>query len=77
MRHHTLDGRRTIPKVAAHQLLKVILNGIWVNNNAHGDKCVESKVKNLVAEKGDDPGRTQLKQRDWGQIVDRSKYWME
>lgn len=55
--------------MSSHQLLQVVLNGVGVNHNAHSDECVESKVKNLVAEKGDDPGRTQLKQSDLGQIA--------
>lgn len=47
----------------SHQLLQVILYRVRVNHNADGDQGVESKVKYLVAEKWDDPGGTQLKQR--------------
>lgn len=47
----------------SHQLLQVILYGVGVNHNADGYQGVESKVKYLVAEKWDDPGGTQLKQR--------------
>lgn len=47
----------------SHQLLQVILYRVWVNHNADSDQGVESKVKYLVAEKWDDPGGTQLKQR--------------
>lgn len=51
---------------APHQLLQVILDGIWVNHDAHSHQRVEGKVKDLVAEEGDDPSRTQLKERDLG-----------
>lgn len=47
----------------SHQLLQVILDRVWVNHNADGNQGVESKVKYLVAEKWNDPGSTQLKQR--------------
>lgn len=47
----------------SHQLLQVILYRVWVNHNADSDQGVESKVKYLVAEKWDDPGSTQLKER--------------
>lgn len=48
-------------RAAPHQLLQVILDGVGVDNDADGHQGVESKVKDLVAEKGDDPGSTQLK----------------
>lgn len=47
----------------SYQLLQVILYCVGVNHNADGDQGVESKVKYLVAEKWDDPGSAQLKQR--------------
>lgn len=51
------------PLEVSYQLLQVVLYGVWVNHNADSDQGVESKVKYLVAEKWDDPGGTQLKQR--------------
>lgn len=47
----------------SYQLLQVVLYRVWVNHNADSNQSIESKVKYLVAEKWDDPGSTQLKQR--------------
>lgn len=47
----------------SYQLLQVILYGVGVHHDADGHQGVESKVKYLVAEKWDNPGSTQLKQR--------------
>lgn len=47
----------------SYQLLQVILDGVGVNHNADNHQGVESKVKDLVAEKWDNPGSAQLKQR--------------
>lgn len=49
-------------KGLSYQLLQVILDGVGVNHDADGHQRVESKVKYLVAEKRDNPGRTQLEQ---------------
>lgn len=47
----------------SYQLLQVVLYRVRVNHDADGHQRVEGKVKYLVAEKWDNPGRTQLKQR--------------
>lgn len=39
-----------------HQLLEVVLHCIGVNHHANGYQRVEDKVKDLVAEEGNDPG---------------------
>lgn len=49
--------------MVSYQLLQVVLDGVGVNHDADSHQRVESKVKYLVAEEGDDPGGTQLKQR--------------
>lgn len=52
------DGSRGV----SYQLLQVVLDGVGVNHDADGHQGVESKVKDLVAEKWDNPGSAQLKQ---------------
>lgn len=50
-------------KGVSYQLLQVVLDGVGVNHDADGHQGVESKVEYLVAEKWDDPGSTQLKEK--------------
>lgn len=47
----------------SHQLLEVVLHRIGVHHHANGHQRVEDKVKDLVAEEWNDPGRVLLRER--------------
>ena len=49
-------------------MLKVILNGVRVNHNTYCHQGVESKVKDLVAEKWNDPS-SMLLEREYNDYV--------
>lgn len=57
-----------VRKSRSYQLLQVVLDGVGVNHDADGHQGVQSKVKDLVAEKRDDPGSTQLKTHEHGRF---------
>lgn len=57
-----MTAMRAKTPAVSHQLLQVVLDCVWVNHDADSHQRVESKVKDLVAEEGDDPCSAQLRQ---------------
>lgn len=58
-----MTAMRAKTPAVSHQLLQVVLDCVWVNHDADSHQRVESKVKDLVAEEGDDPCSAQLRHR--------------
>ena len=51
------------------QLSYVFLDGVWINKYGDRNQGVQGKIKDLVAEEWDDPGRVLLNRREKSVLI--------
>lgn len=54
-RNKKINNERSKIVKVPYQLLKIVLNGVWVNHDTYSYQSVEGEVKDLVAEKWNNP----------------------
>ena len=52
-----------------YQLSYVFLDGVWINKYGDRNQGVQGKIKDLVAEEWDDPGRVLLNRREKSVLI--------
>ena len=58
-----------------YQLSYVFLDGVWINKYGDRNQGVQGKIKDLVAEEWDDPGRVLLNRKEWVNMLGITKHY--